>query len=462
MPNRTKLAHVRVLLLPAAAGLLAVATPTSAEACREVPMCVTIEASLEDAIFGTLMGHPWPARGMRVTVIRPYPEAPLSMYLDQEGCTSFESQFHAGFQFLIYPEAILGGSDNIRIKAYRIGENGTVNPDPEAPTTPDFVVAEPVTDANNEIALSIPYSDVWSVMAVATHVIHRVDTASGLGTSPLTGDHELLIVRTNYPNSRALNFFEAGENAPSHKFVVGHEIGHWMQAEVNEQLGGSRATSFDYDYFAQNSPCKFGVTGTESEMNALKSHGIRSAEYSSSAMNEGFGHYVGAVAFNEVDSHFGLFRYYKEIDLVKFPDYSDFAMDGSQVNLAGGDSTVLGGQSAWVETECDDDWAWPDEGIEGEEVTSEIDWLRFFWGLSTADEMTYGSAMPFWDVVHLLGFTHSGASGAYDWDTPGPLYCNVLGALTDNQSGLAGYEDRFVALTELNGVSYESPTACGL
>jgi hypothetical protein len=102
-----------------------------------------------------------------------------------------------------------------------------------------------------------------------------------------------------------------------------------------------------------------------------------------------------------------------------------------------------------------DDWEWPLEGSPlGQEISSEIDWMRFFWQLITADEGQLGASMSFWEVGDVLGYTRFN----YPWDGKGALYCNLFNSLIE--SGLDDYEDRFVDLTEINGVYYDSPSAC--
>lgn len=422
-----------------------------ANACHDNVVCVEINPELEDAHFG-LGGEgyfPWKARGMRVTIIRPFPEPPLGLYLDQEGCTTFESQFHAGFKLFVYPEVVLGSTNNIRIKAFTIEQE-----DQEA-TTPEFALVPPVPEGSMAV-VSIPHSEIWSLIAVATHVVQRIDTDPLLGTSALTGIHDLRIQRTNAPNSQALDMFEAGDNAHDHKFVIGHELGHWIQRQVELDLDAEGVFAY-YGYDAVDDPCKFGVTTVPA--GSLGEHGIRSAEHSNAAMIEGFGHFVSSVAFNAVDSEYGIFRYYKDIDVESYPDYDEFFNEGdSKIQLRGGtdNETTRGGQSAWVMNQCTaHDWSFPEHSDPlGKEVTSEIDWLRFFWRLITADEMEFGNAMAFWDVPYLLAYGHA----HFQWVSDGSLYCNVFSALMD--SDLSGYEDRFVDLTEENGVYNGSPYAC--
>src|SRR5690606_19197174 len=103
--------------------------------------------------------------------------------------------------------------------------------------------------------------------------------------------------------------------------------------------------------------------------------------------------------------------------------YEDFIASGNRVQLKGGDGNALGGESAWVENQCENDWDWPlNSDPLGQEVTSEIDWMRFFWRLVTANEIEFGPAMAFWDVAYLLAYTHE----TDPWSAKGATYCNVF------------------------------------
>ncbi len=142
-------------------------------------------------------------------------------------------------------------------------------------------------------------------------------------------------------------------------------------------------------------------------------HGIRSAEFSSGAMPEGFGHFVASVAFNadrSVDAD-GEFRYYKDADEALLPSYETFESETGNrlVSLKGGTTAATaGGANRWTELECSNDWEYA-LANNGVEVTTEIDWLRFFWRLMTSSA---SSSLEFWDVVHLATYTQQ----VHPWD----------------------------------------------
>lgn len=449
----------RVSVSGAICGILAVGIwtlPGNARACREVPLCVQIETMFEDGdatIDGTLditEGGALPhgvmrARGLRVDILRPYPEHPLGLWLDQDGCTTFESQFHAGFHVKLHPAVLLGQNNNIRIIA-----DDMDNPDP------DVCVMDPLTDENDMMVCTIPYSKRWNWIAAAAHTVHRLDNATEMGTSLLSQDEELLITNSDVFGSftdLSVDTYFAGALSIRHRYGVAHETGHWIHGQANMAFDAdTESWATFYAYPPQDDPCVFAPPAV---LAAVEGHGIRSAEFTSSALAEGFAQFVASVAFNEITSEEGTFKYYKRIDPEEAPAYLDFVeTDHYRVSLQGGElESTLGGRSAWVENECSNDFAEPQTS--GEDITSEIDWMRFFWRLVTADETEYGTAMDFWEVATLLGFTDANDPWLFDEG-----YCNLYRSLLDEQSGLASHDDRFVDLTAENGVSFDSPSNC--
>ena len=248
--------------------------------------------------------------------------------------------------------------------------------------------------------------------------------------------------------------------------MVAHEVGHWIQGRLNLEQGGDILWSYNYNYSPQDADCDFFAIGGETPWtpaNSLNSHGIRSAEHSSGAMPEGFAQFIAAAAYNEITAdEEGLYRYYKAIEIQANPEtsdpYYDFVTnDKYRVAMQGGGIGAPGGQTAWVENMCEDDFDYPQQTeTMGQEVTTELDWMRFFWALIAADEGEYGTAMTFWDVAHLLAYTNA----TEPWGFTGSLYCNLLDALNDAGSGLNSFEDRFIDLTAVHGVFYDDPTSC--
>ena len=132
-------------------------------------------------------------------------------------------------------------------------------------------------------------------------------------------------------------------------------------------------------------------------------------------------------------------------------DYLDFEANDGDISLAGGTLTsTLGGPSQWVQTQCPDDWDYPlQPSSEGDEVSSEIDWLRFFWQFTT----TPAEDLPtFWDTTRTVTFTQE-----HDpWDSTGELWPNMHNSIDQPASEIDGYIGRFEEVSVDNGV-YNAP-----
>lgn len=384
--------------LPFALVGLALAAPRLASACHPRTICVKWETQItdngfgEDFVFEEVPGEDKilaPARGAKVQLIPPAPEPPLSTFLDQEGCLTFETQFAHGHKLLVYAEAWVGSPDPVQIRMERqevfqgafltdffwiVHLHGLVPND-----TTEFVIPGEEKDP------------IVPLMALSTEVMHRFDELDVLPPPPASLRVQFL---DWFGNARGgCSLIQVGPDSFREKFIVAHEMGHWLECEWNADA--TPGTNYGYGMNnmpkAPDPPCRFDVLDPEDLMGNLintdaRSHGIRSAEWSSSAMGEGFAHFIAAVAFNnflDLDNSAnedGVFRYYKDINTGLLPDYVDF-MDpqqgNSRVSLLGGtDSNTLGGVNRWTENMCLGDW-------QIDEVSTEIDWMRFFWHFLT-------------------------------------------------------------------------------
>lgn len=336
-------------------------------------------------MYGDLMtDSSYPARGARVTVIRPYPEPAVGFFLDDEGCGSFDSQFPTGHKVLLHTETVLGlgTSGQIHIKTFPSEIAMVSNMD----TFCEFDIAD--LPEGWEVDADCPETGphLVTLIATATEVIDRLHSLDG---SLLAGEHTLKIwLDPTIQNASAplgqVRLGTAGQeqdaSALGKKFILGHEIGHWIQEEVT---GGYWSVHYGYgpvvpdpddepldphpDTFGdpRDLACRFAVEyvapETEETPDQLESHpnrhGIRSAEFASGAMPEGFGHFVAAVAFNSdlSEDADGFFRYYKDAhhDLTAYDEFEDPSGQDRQVSLRGGSgSETFGGPDRWVELQC--------------------------------------------------------------------------------------------------------------
>ena len=443
---------------PAAALALAAGWPAhEANACTTRKLCVEFTLVLTDGATGDHVGVDSPrvpARGAHVFILRPYPEPVFTGWLNVDdvgdvgaGCIEFDSQFAAGHKALVEAQAVLdystGPDAGIRVRGFaeQIEDSQPSAGDLAGPIAAWEVVDMPPCpdDYSYKVDIEEDGSGVVTLFGTATETVHLLH---GIGTSQLDDLHDLnLFIRAGGQNANAT--FAAGSGIVigefgglDRKFIIGHEIGHWLQLQL---AGGFGNLDLDYgpvscdpphDPFIPpgameplgcpyNTACQFFVVGTlegdimpPDAVNPNR-HGIRSAEFSSAAMVEGFGHFVAAAAYNDLEIT-GRYQYYKDIDEDNLPDYEDFETgpDARQVELAGGSATsTVGGRSRWTALECSEDvgglndWDHPlDTAPDDEEVSTEIDWLRLFWQYATASYSgsNPSSAPSFWDTVDLV------------------------------------------------------------
>lgn len=430
--------HLRIAL-PLTLASLILAAPRVASACQPRTVCIRWDTEIIDNGFGEgiVLEKTIPARGARVTLLRPPPETPFSTFLDEEGCMTFETQFAYGHKLIVHGEAWVGWYDlngPIHILTQRQmikGDttSGFVWPIDLQGLAPDDVVEVSIhTEKDDPIA---------PLLALSTEVMYRLDK---LGVLPPPNAELRIQFLDWYGNARGgCGLIQVGPDSFREKFVVAHEIGHWLQCEWNGAFGMTDPKT-QYGYAPTDDPCEFDVVvpmwmdkmiGTDGG-----DHGLRSAEWSTPAMREGFAHFVAALAFNwfedfnNDEDEDGIFRYYKDIDpsYTSYTSFVDPQGDNYRVSLFGGapNQTPLGGENRWTEGECPQDW-------EVEHVSSELDWMRFFWFFLTRS----GDAPT---LSQILGFfAYVAQNDTVDLVNAWP----ELRAKLDVAPGMSSFADRF-------------------
>lgn len=408
------MARIRPTLSLALAGLV-LAAPRLASACQPRTICVNWETEITDDGFGEsyVLNDKVRARGAKVTLIPPAPEPPLATFLDQSGCMTFETQFAYGHKLVVYAEAWVGllpEPVHIRMRRQEKKDDGY--------QTDFFWIVDLHGLAPND-AVEFPIKGeakdpIVPLMAITTEVMHRLGPSPGqLDVHPPMPATLFVDFLDWYGNARAgSGFIQVGPDSFREKVIIAHEIGHWLQFQWDGRFGPPSDYSYNsicLDPDQLDCPCRFGVEPPEDLMgntiaHDANAHGIRSAEFSTPAMIEGFAHFVAAVAFNDFADfdnsadEDGVFRYYKDIDINKFPPYADF-MDpqkgNSRVSLLGGiNDQTLGGENRWTESQCPLDW-------QVDEISNGMDWMRFFWHFLTrsGDPPSLRQLLEFFDFV---------------------------------------------------------------
>ena len=446
-----------------------------AHACTSKTICVKVPILTEDHVVGDLPAEPsepgWPLEGWdiewpdlseaylpathaRVRFIPPPPEPARSVILDEEGCFTFDSEYWTGFKLLVYPEAYLGQNAGIHLMVF---DNFTDYYDAqqspeEAPALRPWlihvngVLADDVVFADLEGS-----SDMATMFAYAAFTLDRLDkmTDTGLTDAVLYAYTQVQLdamaegdvpgvsggaANGGYAHKEILYL---NQGLVKKKFTIAHEIGHWFA--LNWDATDAFSTNYTYQddkLGAFDNDCKFAAIGANS------SHGIRSAEHEPAALNEGFAQYISALTFDDATlTADATFKYYKlintNIDVVAAA-YDDFINeDYYQVSLIGGNPDALGGQSAWVENECNPEWNQHD-------VTSELDWMRMLWQFQIVDVEVGGSPTPkpsLSDILEMLQLAESEG------------YAGLRAEVCDSaNTEIYPYCGRFDELVTVNGV----------
>lgn len=396
----------------------ALLAPQTARACHTVEICVEWTVDLDDGPIGDhLTELTTPARGNRVMIIRPVPEPPLGLFLDNEGCVEFETQFAAGHKVIAYNEAVYDQYTHVR--AFGSDDeldDGTVSVwEAHVPVIGD--------GAGVKVNIEIDADQLANLMGVSIAALHQFNSV-GAGLPQVA--RNLYPHRDGAPNASAdYEALRFGGDSMKEKFVVGHEIGHWLVMSGPWPAGG---WSYSYSYEPLNAMCS---PTTDSGMDDdLGGHSLRSGEHASGAMVEGFAHFAAAVAFNNTAETLADFRYYKQLDS---NTASQDLVDGMyHVILPDG---PIGGVNRWTQQQCPADFA---NTGGGQEISTEIDWMRFFWDFITATHLA--GEPSFWDVVEL----YSHANEEYPWPSVGPVWANLADAMDD--LGPPAFATRFEAL----------------
>lgn len=368
-----------------------VAFPPKTRACQE--LCFRWEVAADDTseLETFAVEDPYPARGAHVRVFRPPPEHPLDVYLDTNGCVTFETAYTSGFQALVFSEVRLGQDQDLYIRSQEnIDSAWTVS---EVP-----VVITSLTDD-----VLIPYRETHNVLAWASHTVYRATNLSDECRAPsqeyivrvaIEGQDEILET-TSSTTSIGAAFVDK-------KYAIAHEAGHWLHKEYF----GVQYSCMNgcYEYIAKSASCSFDDANV---LVGASGHVLRSAEWGPAAYIEGTANFFASIAFNERQQD-GVFRYYK---VLAKDGLNDDLVDGlNLVSLAGGDDDAVGGENAWVFNKCGADWATsPDEA----EISNELDWMRYLWGMWTAEDENFGAPPSLDDIMSLLRALTAGAPQWY-------------------------------------------------
>lgn len=366
-------------------------------------------------VSGTLMK----ARGMKVIVDHDEWAGPQTFYCNQDnGCFSFEAPQNHGFVVTVVAEARLGDGDDITVKAFESRSDSQNFPnDP-----PQWVFEANPYGVGRRVYYQNEPSEISNLMAFGSFVFHQVDSH----TSPGLSGPRTMVMMTDNPTCSGGGSCQPDDEVQmepgksNRKFLVGHEVGHWIHRQWTDDDMGY----FDNSWSANSSDADCAFLG-------VGAHAMRSKERSSGGFVEGFAHYLSALAWNRHDQTDGMFKYYKE---VADPVYADMAGDNWRVDLEGSGGAPLGGVSNWMANMC--------FVTDGHSV--EMDWLRCLWDYRTNS----GTKPTHWEIFDHVRFTRM----VHPW-TSTTTYDRLSDAIDDPALGQTGSALRFKLLAISNGVA---------
>ena len=427
-----------------------------AEACHDVEICVVLKVDSVDNDTGNLGEiSQVEAAGARVRLVTPDAEGARDTYLNSKGCFIAKTRHTRGLKLLVYPDSYVGVEGAVRIVTFanKVAELAD-DQRPWLVHLPDV----PLGGLDKPVSIG---GEIANMHGWVLAIFKSVDQHAGL-----LGEAELRVhgEAGETPRRQALGAFATdlhmmlGPLARERKFIIAHEFGHWYQQnwsgdEIDTDYGYEDDTNVSEDIddpsHAKDPDCDFANAVDTSQINDL--HGIRSAEFSAPAMAEGYAHFVAALAFNDVymTAPPPQFEYYKEIIVANQPSYDDLVNeDNYQIDLIGG-SASSGGAIRWTQDMCPADWNTPvnDPDLLGRQISTEIDWLRMFWGFVADPDPSLAMSSSLPEFLTIMQIFEASGLGGDD------IYLGFQNNLDDPaNAAIYPYRTRFADVAVKNGV----------
>lgn len=364
-----------LILIGAALWLLAAPRPAHAQVTYTHTVCIKVRGGHVDAAtgdFGT--GTAWVGRGIKFYAYG------AKRYTDEsDGCSTFTSSTGGGLTMMvIYAESKIGGTDNITVRSFEtLADLNTWEASPTDTNLPQwtlYVVPDCTgTTCTTTITNTSDQTDVVSNLhSAAVWTVYNIDKS----TSPrLTGARELFLHNSGcgsatYGSCQDDDVVEIqpGWDGARRKFLIGHEVGHWLQYQW---IGGDILADIAVDPYGVQNP-----SGTACDSAGVPgNHALRSLEFEVGAFVEGVAHFFSTLAYNDHDETDGAFHYYKDIGAY------DFDVVDVEHGPTGGDDNAYANVCG-----CPASCSYTDGtagAVQANQLGTELDWLRAYWDFRT-------------------------------------------------------------------------------
>lgn len=241
--------------------------------------------------------------------------------------------------------------------------------------------ADTVLWENNTRIVTIPASSTWNAFTTGGYSLWKVASVSNKAINmgfDNAGSSSWYTNSTAWIDENTHHIrINTGNNDRRRKFVVAHEIGHALSRLNYGVDGGESPFSSGYVYDG-GAPASEGCTSGGS-------YSTRSAEFDSVGFKEGFANFYAARVFNDRSAD------------------ASFTQFGIAHSMERFQSAAAGNpQGGHIRNDCFPGSA-PPHG-----VSSNEDWMRFFWDVYTMPQSTCGtSAIPFGEMLDIYADTRS-------------------------------------------------------
>lgn len=360
----------------------------------------------EDFEVSTSGYGPWISRGSKVRINLGGSWTALPNTNTTTGCTTFVSP--------------VGGAATVELTAQHTLANGQVvliRNNFAFPQTKVWSFPTTLPASNSTIHLYTPYGDESNLAAIAPFIVHRLTSLTG--NLPQAAGRQLTVFNedcTVLPGTcsgsvtSGSNIFISplpGLVHSERKFLVGHEVGHWLESGWRGGFGGGGGSYLFNDGDPQ---CAFVGLGD---------HAMFSREDDFLSYQEGIAHFISATAWNDPALLSGAFKYYKNNPPHNFDLY----------NL---DSSTAAVPFNWENINCA-------PKLSGK--STEGDWLRLLWNYS--NDPGWGAMPSTFDISeHVRAMFQAGGINAAN------AYATFKAALVANYPG---FQFKWNALAAAHG-----------
>ncbi len=343
----------------------------------------------------------YPARGVYLTIFSGGVLIAANYTNSNSGCLSFSGNAN------MVADIVVSSMSRIGTNFMRAHDGASVTnvQSPGSVYTTTFTSTSMLE--NDTRTVTIPTSANWNAFVTGAYSIWKVASVSNksinmgfdnLGSSSWYGASTSWIANDTH-HIRINN-----ANGRRRKFEVAHEIGHALSRLNYGVNGGESPYSSTYAYDG-------GAAGSTGCSN-INGYGTSSAEFDSVGFKEGFANFYSARVFNDRDDDAGYTMFNVPYSMERFQ------------------SAALGNpQGGHIRNVCFPSGA-PPHG-----VSSNEDWMRFYWDVYTMPGSTCGTpAMPFSRILDIYADTRTlGVSAVDTW------HAAMTGAIYD-MAGLTSCE----------------------